>query len=256
MKYNPKKHPLLKIFKFILWFFFINALISCGSTSSPNVESPPNNEKSQIDFTFNNGADGWLAGFSDYPVNPTADYQLTSGISLLPSPLNSISGFNLSGKNRSDDLFMFIKKRFSGFVPNTQYQLQFEITFASNAPSGCIGVGGAPGEAVTIKVGASNIEPLALNNGNNVYQMNIDKGNQKTSGSNAINIGDFANTKNCDDGDFSYELKTLNNDSTPFSVFTNSDGDLWFLLSTDSGFESTTSIYFISGTVEIKLLNL
>ncbi|VAW54220.1 hypothetical protein MNBD_GAMMA06-1286 [hydrothermal vent metagenome] len=266
--FNIMKNPLF-YFRLNLLFFFIYALSSCGGASSSDISSPnpatppddeitqPNSEETRIDFTFdnglnNNGTDGWLSGFSDYPVNPDTDYQLTSGLSQLPPPLESISGFNLSGTNRSDDLFMFIKKRFSGFAPNTQYQLQFEITFASNAPAGCIGAGGAPGEAVTIKAGASIVEPLAINNGNDVYQMNIDKGNQKNSGSNAINIGDFANSKNCEDNDFTYELKTLNNDSTPFSIFTNSDGALWILLSTDSGFESTTSIYYISGTIRIK----
>jgi len=237
-------------------------LISCGGSSTPapaqeaapepdplDENIPPINEKIQIDFTFNNGTDGWLSGFADYPVNPTADYQLVAEFSQLPSPLQLISGFNLSGTNRSDDLFMFIKKQFNGFEASTQYQLQFEITFASNEPTGCVGVGGAPGEGVTIKAGATINEPLSADNGNGDFRMNIDKGNQKIDGSDAIKIGDFANSKKCEDKDFTYELKTLNNDAAPFNVFTNTDGALWFLFSTDSGFESTTSIYFISGIV-------
>ncbi len=142
---------------------------------------------------------------------------------------------------------MFIKKQFSGFEANTQYQLQFEITFATNAPAGCIGIGGAPGEAVTVKAGATATEPLPLDNGNGSYLMNIDKGNQRIGGNDAMSVGDFANAKDCADDDFSYELKTLLNIENSFSAFTGTDGTLWILFATDSGFEGTTSIFFVSG---------
>jgi hypothetical protein len=144
---------------------------------------------------------------------------------------------------------MFIKKSFSGFEPNTRYQLQFEITFATNVPGGCIGVGGSPGESVYLKAGATVSEPLAFDDGSGFYLMNIDKGNQSSDGSAAINIGDFANSKDCEDGDFSYELKTLSNEENSFSILTESDGVLWILFGTDSGFEATTSIYYLNGSV-------
>ncbi|VAW60536.1 hypothetical protein MNBD_GAMMA11-482 [hydrothermal vent metagenome] len=229
-------------------FLLSSFLIACsnGGSGSDGVSSP---DTIQIDFKFDNDTDGWVAGFADYPVGEDISYELSSDFAQLPAPLQSLSGFSVSGRNSSDDLFMFIKKQFNGFTARSQYQIQFEITFASNAPSGCIGVGGAPGEAVTIKAGASIIEPLPINDGNNVNVMNIDKGNQSTGGSDAIVIGDFANTKNCDNRDFTYELKTLKNDSTPYSALTGPDGALWFTFSTDSGFESTTRIYYISGKI-------
>ena len=78
--------------------------------------------------------------------------------------------------------------------------------------------------------------------------MNIGKGNQLADGSDAITIGDFANSKNCNDGDFSYELKTLANLQNSFSIVTGADGSFWVLFGTDSGFEGTTSIYYVSGS--------
>ncbi len=233
------------IYKFLLPFLLTWLLYSCGGGGSA-----PSEDAIQINFKFDNETDGWVAGFADYPVGEEAAFELSSGFAQLPAPLQSLSGFSVSGKNGSDDLFMFIKKSFTGFEPNSQYQLQFEITFASNAPSGCIGVGGAPGEAVTIKAGASIIEPLSNNDGNNFKVMNIDKGNQSVGGSDAIVMGDFANSKDCNDNDFNYELKTLSNVGAPYSVITNSDGALWLHFSTDSGFESTTRIYYISGRVK------
>jgi hypothetical protein len=174
---------------------------------------------------------------------------LKSGYEQLPSPLENVSGLNVSGNNHSDDLFMFIKKKFSGFEPNTGYQLRFEITFATNAPSECMGVGGPPGEGVAVKAGATVLEPLPYDDGSGSYLMNIDKGNQISGGSDAITIGDFANTKKCEDGDFAYELKTLSNEGNTFTVYTESDGELWVLFGTDSGFEAVTSIYYVSGAI-------
>jgi hypothetical protein len=230
--------------KCILIIFLLISVVSCGGESSES--RTPSNYDLQIEFDFNNDIDGWEADFADYPAVDEPSYELMSQFTWLPYPLESYYGLNVSGNNHSDDLFMFIKKKFTGFEPNAEYLLQFEITFASNAPKGCVGAGGPPGEGVTIKAGATVIEPLPYIDDFGYYRMNIDKDRGE---SDAISIGDFANSKVCEDGDFSYELKTLNSGESTFSVFTESDGVLWLLFGTDSGFEATTSIYYISGRV-------
>jgi hypothetical protein len=222
--------------------FIIVFLSACGGGSSGG----DNPSDGVITFDFSTG---WESGFSEYPVGGEENYELESGFGQLPAPLESRSGFNVSGNNHSADLFMFIKKRFLGFEPNTLYQLAFEITFATNAPYGCAGVGAAPGEGVSIKAGASVVEPQAYNDGSGFYLLNIDKGAQANSGSDAITLGDFANSKNCEEDDFTYELKTLTNSDNEFSVYSDSDGALWVLFGTDSGFEATTSIYYVAGSV-------
>lgn len=235
--------------KKILLILLMLAITACGGSSSKLNNSPPLNNNMRIEFQFKNEINRWDAGFADYPVDEEKLYELKAELKHLPSPLENYFGFNISGKNHSDDLFMFIKKRFSGFEPNTQYQIRFEIIFATNAPSGCTGVGGPPGEGVTLKTGATILEPLSDNNGSGFYLMNIDKGNQSYGGSDAIKIGDFSNSKRCEDDDFTYELKTLNNEGNPFSVFTDFNGMLWILFGTDSGFEATTNIYYVSGSI-------
>lgn len=215
----------------------------------PESDKPSPDKNMLIEFQFNHDAHGWQTGFADYPVGEEEFYELRSGFKQLPSPLENRSGLNVSGNNHSDDLFMFIKKKFSGFEPNTRYQLQCEIIIATNAPRGCVDIGGAPGESVTIKAGASVTEPLPLNDDSGFYLMNIDKGNQSTGGSDAISIGDFANSTDCENGEYSYELKTLNSEENKFTVLTESDGMLWVLFGTDSGFEGTTSIYYVSGKI-------
>jgi hypothetical protein len=88
------------------------------------------------------------------------------GIRTLPTGIQATgTGFYIEGNNHSDDLFMFLKRQLSqaeGVQPNTTYRLKLRITFASKAPGGCIGIGGSPGEGVTLKAGASNIEPKAV----------------------------------------------------------------------------------------------
>src|SRR6266571_4731200 len=121
-----------------------------------------------ISFDFRNGAQGWQAGFADYP--PATDkngfYELLAEIRTLPAELGtSGTGFYIQGNNHSDDLFMFLKRRLDssdGIVAGQTYQITFTLVFASNAPSGCVGVGGSPGDGVTLKAGASPAEPLAL----------------------------------------------------------------------------------------------
>ena len=115
-----------------------------------------------------------------------------------------------------------------------------EIEFASNASNGATGIGGSPAEDVFIKAGASTSEPLkVLDNSDNYYRMNIDKGNQAQDGANMKLIGDFANGTESS----AYNLVTLKTMNS-ISVESNSNGEIWLVVGTDSGFEGTTTIYY------------
>jgi hypothetical protein len=174
-------------------------------------------------------------------------YELQGGHARLPQPLDSADGaFRLSGNNHSDSLFMFLKRQVGGLKADTSYRLELSVDIATNAPRGCIGVGGSPGESVHVKAGAVVIEPLRVPDcGRQEWRMNIDKGEQASGGADAQVLGDFANSKDCDSGDFSYELKPLSNLDLPaFHVNADRDGSIWLILGTDSGFEATTTIYY------------
>ena len=68
-----------------------------------------------VSYDFRNGAQGWQAGFADYP--PATDngfYELKAEIRSLPPELGiNGTGFFIQGNNHSDDLFMFLKRRLS-----------------------------------------------------------------------------------------------------------------------------------------------
>lgn len=208
-------------------------------------------EPKEFNYNFNANSDGWVGDFADYPNEPNVEefYEFEFSHSNLPSPLNNSDGaLKQSGNNHSDDLFMFVKKKISGLEPNTSYAVEIEIKIATNAASGSVGVGGSPGESVFVKAGASTNEPMkVLDNSDNHYRMNIDKGNQATDGVNMKLIGDFSNGTDLND----YTLKTLET-TNAINVMSDENGNLWIIVGTDSGFEATTTIYYNQIKVNLK----
>jgi hypothetical protein len=200
-----------------------------------------NNVSSQVfTYDFSTGYDGWMGDFADYPVTDSVFYQLEFTRTALPNPLNTSNyALKITGNNHSDDLFMFIKRKISGLLPNTTYQLQIEIEFASNAPTNAIGVGGAPGEGVTMKAGASIVEPLKINS-SGFYIMNIDKSNQSQPGVDMDTIGHVG----VSDTTTKFTLIDRSNTNHLFSITTDSNGEAWVCIGTDSGFEATTTLYY------------
>ena len=223
------------IIYFVLFAFFV---LACKKTSNNN---PPTDKTYTDNFTI--GTDGWVGDFTDYPNDPgmMPQYELEFTHSSLPLPLNTSDGaLKQSGINRSDDLFMFIKKKITGLDPGRSYTVELKVDFASNAANNMVGVGGAPGEAVNIKAGAVSLEPTkVLKTLENWYRMNIDKGNQAQGGNDMQVIGDFANGTDLN----VYKIKQLST-TTPLSVQANPQGEIWLVIGTDSGFEGKTTIYY------------
>jgi hypothetical protein len=206
-----------------------------------------------LEYNFNSGAQGWAGDFADLPVDYEQEgYQIE--FDYADSPLDDGKALMLSGMNRSDDLFMFVKKELTagdGLSPNTTYLVKFKVAFATSAPAGAVGIGGAPGEAVVVKVGAVQSEPLPVEE-NGYYRLNFNKGEQNNDGVSAVRIGDVS--KEISDDFDTYELKTLDNLDAPLEVTTDEDGNLWIFVGTDSGYEGLTTLYYtdIQVTLDVK----
>ena len=198
-------------------------------------------------FDFNRGAQGFIAGYADYPPALAEIYELTSGYRALPPPLEPQSALFISGVNRSDDLFMFFKRPIGGLPPGARYDVTVSLEVATNAPAGCFGVGGAPGESVWIKAGATAAEPLPVRDGS-YLRMNIDIGNQSNGGTQAVVLGNIANSRSCEQPR-QWELKSFRARSTPVPISIAADGRAWLLFGADSGFEALTEIYFTQAAV-------
>jgi len=103
---------------------------------------------------------------------------------------------------------------------------------------------------VWLKAGASPAEPRALltppPSDPGTYSfllMNVDKSNQSQSGIAASVVSDIANGRPCAPSSLPYVSLERVHQHTSL-VNANSNGELWLLLGTDSGFEALTSIYY------------
>jgi len=206
-----------------------------------------------VSFDFRNGSLGWEAGFARYP--PSTDkngfYELLAEMRTLPADLGlNGTGFYIQGNNHSDALVMFMKRRLGsdvGVVAGQAYQVNFTIVFASIAPTGCVGVGGSPGE-VNLRAGASPAEPLALLSMPRPFpdlEMNVDIGGGVGPYKNALAAsfaGTIGNGQSCS-GPHSWVSIQRNHEHTTL-VNANSKGEIWLFVGTDSGYEALTSLYY------------
>lgn len=223
---------------------FIILFIFSGCKKDPSHDD-------QLDFIvdFRDGKDGWQAGFAEYNGNHEEIYELEEELAMLPAPLDeSKQAYRISGMNRSDDLFMYLTRKIDGLQPNTMYRASFTLELASEAISDGVGAGGAPGEAVGVGIGLTDIEPKSEPDEDNFYRMNIDKIQQCcTDGADMIVIGDVANGT-------SEPVYTLIERSGEFSATTDDQGQLWVIVGTDSGFEGKTDLYYSSIQVLLEKL--
>ncbi|MGB9988885.1 hypothetical protein [Pseudoduganella rhizocola] len=182
---------------------------------------------------------GWISETSDYTAG-TAPTAVVFEQRTIPAPFTA-PGYFIGGHNNSDDAFLYIKKQYTGLVASTDYTFTAQVNFVSNTPSGCMGVGGAPGESVYVIAAASPTEPKAAADSAGYTKVNIDRGNQGTPGAASLVMGNIGNGQPCD-GSASYVAKSLRN-TTGIKVKTDAEGKVWVLFGIDSGFEATSSIY-------------
>jgi hypothetical protein len=225
----------------VLTLAVMGVLAGCGSTTdqgTPHFRS--------FEFDFANERHGWQSGFADYPVGQEDAMGLESAHAPLPAGLDRTGrGLFIAGTNHSDDLFMFWKSRVTGLLPNGTYHVSFEIEFATDSPSGCAGIGGAPGESVHLKAGAATFQPspeVQVVGGTNYFRMNVDKGNQSEGGASAGVLGHIGNTaSSCTNR--VWQIRTLSRQAVA-SVTADENGEAWIFVGTDSGFEGRTELYY------------
>ncbi|MCX6224148.1 MAG: T9SS type A sorting domain-containing protein [Bacteroidia bacterium] len=191
-------------------------------------------------FDFSTDFQGWSGDFADYPVADSIFYELDFKRITLPEPLDTGKyALMINGSNHSDDLFMFIKRKITGLTPNKIYKLLIDIELASDAPTNAVGIGGAPGESVFLKAGATLKEPKKVKS-DGYYLMNIDKSNQALPGPDMDTLGHIG----VSDTTSVFTLINRTNAGHLFTISTDDDGAVWVCIGTDSGFEGTTTLYY------------
>ena len=213
------------------------AAMLAGTQGAPTQGADP------VEFTFNfeDGAQGWKVEFADLPVDyDDSIYELAHEHRPLPNGPEG-NGIYVQGHNRSDDLFMYLKKQVDGLRPNVAYAVSISIDLATNVSEGLVGIGGSPGGSVFVKAGATTVEPEVVEDSNQYLRMNIDKGNQSRGGESMAVLGDIAHPEVIDR---EYWIKTLVNADKPLNVTADGEGRVWLIVGTDSGFEGLTGLYF------------
>lgn len=229
--------PILALFRWLVPAAMVLVAVMLPSPSAVMAQAA-----AEFTYGFHRDAEGWTAGFAGLPVDHDPQlFALDSAHRALPDGLHQNSGLLMQGHNRSAGLFMYLKRQVGGLQPNTAYDVSVSLDLATNVQAGLVGIGGAPGESVFVKAGASTVEPAAAGDGNRRLRMNIDKGNGAQGGENLVVLGDVAH-----DGvtGTEYRLKTLDNAGRPLSVETDGDGRVWLIVGTDSGFEGLTAVYY------------
>jgi hypothetical protein len=205
-----------------------------------------------LDFAFCGDSGGWSGGFADLPPGGLDDpiFDLRFARAELPAATGARGeGLRLAGSNRSDDLFLFVKRQITGLRPSTRYAVEFGLWIATNAGRGCVGIGGAPGEAVHVKAGASALEPR-VDPREGVLRLNLDIGSQAQAGRDALVLGDVAAAGARCDGS-RYVIKRLSSQGQPFFPLTDRDGNLWLIVGFDSGFEGRSDLFLQRIRVEL-----
>ena len=201
-----------------------------------------------MEYEFGTDTEGWTEGFADYPQGEEDSYELGYTHSNLPEPLDITDGaLKITGNNYSDDLFMYITRKISGLTPNESYRLKFNLQLGSDAPSNAFGVGGAPGESVYLKAGATATKPATSIDNSKHHRMTLDKGNQSEDGKDMVLIGNIANGTDKAE----YTLISRSNEE-PFTATADGNGELWVIIGTDSGYESVTTLYYNKISISLE----
>ncbi len=211
-------------------------------------------------FNLDRGKQQFEALFLDYREGEEELMELEWGHESLPDAWSMRNGIRISGNNRTDDLMMVLMRPLDGLEPDTRYRLELEMQFATSVPSGCVGVGGAPGESVFMRLGAAGEKPdyVLEDSGTDSPPMrrpSIDLGQQSQPGRYALAAGDMANGLDdewCTESDRPWRMKRISTAGQTFEVTTDENGRLWIYGLSDSGFESTSTWYLMEFVVRLS----
>ena len=142
--------------------------------------------------SFENGFDGWSVDLAEYNTSmDSSTIEFKYAIAKMPSD-STKKGLRVQSHNRSDDMFMYAKKKIGGLDSKKTYEVFFDIELGTYFHANSIGIGGSPGSSVYVKAGASSKEPTKYLEGD-FYKFSLDKGNQLEGGKELVTIGDASN---------------------------------------------------------------
>jgi len=204
-------------------------------------------ETKTLKFMFESGNEGFEQIFADYhdDGNDLTTYDMHWGKEK-PAIEKASTALYIQGTNRSDDLFMGYFKKLTGLKSMTEYTFKIKFKIGTDAEAGSIGVGGSPAESVYVKAGIVDKLPKIALDGQGVYRLNVDIGNQSQGSANVKVVSNLAKPEGSKEG---YVYKAM---EVEVNAKTDASGTVYLLIGTDSAFEGMTKYYLDDVTVMIS----
>jgi hypothetical protein len=194
-------------------------------------------------YDFSTDTYGWQGDFADYKAKDSLKSQLLYGFSNRPANISNFDdqkSIMLSGNNLSNNLFMFLKKKVDGLIPNKEYTVVFEVEFGAN-----VAVLSSE-DSIYLKVGAAQREPKKIIQ-SDYYRINIDKGIAAYDGGNDMTVIGSIGTSVEYSNDYTLVKKSnFSSAKQVIAVRANNDGEVWLVVGTDSAYKGSMSIYYTS----------
>lgn len=205
------------------------------------------NSNMSVVSSFENGFDGWSVDLAEYNTSMDSSMiEFKYAVAKIPSD-STKKGLRVQSHNRSDDMFMYAKKKINGLDSKKTYEVFFDIELGTYFHANSVGIGGSPGSSVFVKAGASSKEPTKYLEGD-FYKFNLDKGNQLEGGKELVTIGDASNGLS----EPGFKVVNRNNTTKLVTVKPNEKGEIWLCVGTDSGFEGLTVLYYDKISVSVR----
>ncbi|MDR2910261.1 MAG: hypothetical protein LBV47_02690 [Bacteroidales bacterium] len=221
-----------------LWpFLFIIIALLNGCASQEDDEG----NITKWNFGFDKDMEGFEAVFADYhdDGHGYATYEMKSEYKEIPVENQKSKGLYITSRNISDDIFMGYVKKLDGLRKNHNYTFTVSFQLVTDVRGGMAGIGGSPGQSVFVKGGITAIKPETQKSTEGRYGLNIDIGNQSESGKDMKVIGNMEKPEATADL-IGFDYKDIN---FTVNATTDSNGCVYIIIGTDSGFEGLTEYY-------------
>ena len=224
--------------------FLIAGLLAAGSISACDTRTTQ-----AYTFDFNVVRENWIFGAADYPEAQASAVGAFGAVQFLPAPLVTTRyALYLRGTNVSGDLFLFQKRRFTGFAALESYQISLQVDIVTNYHAGCTS---GPGPLTFVKAGLSEVEPLTATDGQGIVRLELDKGSGADGGE-FLQLGDIRNSLTGCPSPGTFGMRTTTLKTQPAALTTDADGGFWVFIGTQSSFVGQHEIYITGMKIALE----
>jgi hypothetical protein len=207
---------------------------------------------------FDEGDEGWIAEFADYPdgLEDSMKLEFRHSPLFITESIGNVSALKQSGYATNSDLFMFVKQQILGLQPNSRYTIKIEVELNSQLKEEYTGNLDNYDIGSFLKVGAFKTEPITIleqdedNPDVSIVKTDFDKGEDEQGGQDMTMIGRLEYTG------VGEKPILLNGSNTDFPLYaaTDAEGKLWIAVGIDTNIPvyQEVSYTYINATFQFE----